>query len=191
MYSGVLPQDNIVPIGCVLPYAGLLAATDAKKEDIEQIKSNLASAGWLSCDGSSLPRDDYWLLFGVIGYTFGGSGDNFNLPDLRGRFIRGVDGGAGQDPSIDKRKASLTGGNTGDKVGSLQPDAYQGHEHHYKAANVPSSLKTGGTSIYGPSLSTQPTTDQLEDFAGQYGEPRPDKETRPVNLYLNFIIRYR
>ena len=41
-------------------------------------------------------------------------------PDLRGRFVRGVDSGAGQDPDAAKRTASALGGNTGDRVGSFQ-----------------------------------------------------------------------
>jgi microcystin-dependent protein len=40
---------------------------------------------WVICDGSSVPKNTYSALFAAIGYTYGGSGDNFNLPDLRGR----------------------------------------------------------------------------------------------------------
>jgi len=43
--------------------------------------------GWLKCDGRSLDTTAYNLLFQVIGYTFGGSGANFNLPDAQGRVI--------------------------------------------------------------------------------------------------------
>lgn len=40
--------------------------------------------GWLRCDGRSLSKTEYGILFNVIGYTFGGSGDNFNLPNVSG-----------------------------------------------------------------------------------------------------------
>jgi microcystin-dependent protein len=40
--------------------------------------------GWLRCDGRSLSVADYGILFKVIGHTFGGSGDFFNLPDASG-----------------------------------------------------------------------------------------------------------
>lgn len=43
--------------------------------------------GWLKCDGRGLDKTAYNLLFGVIGYTFGGSGSTFNLPDGRGRVV--------------------------------------------------------------------------------------------------------
>ncbi len=42
-----------------------------------------APAGWLICDGAGLDITTYATLFAIIGYTFGGSGSTFNLPDLR------------------------------------------------------------------------------------------------------------
>ena len=60
-------------------------------------------AGYLVADGSATPRDQYKDLFAAIGTTFG-AGDGkttFNLPDLRGEFIRGWDAGHG----VDKNRA--------------------------------------------------------------------------------------
>lgn len=58
-----------------------------------------APAGWLVCDGSAVSRTTYARLFVAMGVAFGvGDGVNtFNLPDLRGEFIRGFDGGRGVD----------------------------------------------------------------------------------------------
>lgn len=59
----------------------------------------VAPAGFLKCDGSAVSRTAYQALFAVIGTTFGG-GDGattFNLPDLRGEFLRGWDDGRGVD----------------------------------------------------------------------------------------------
>jgi microcystin-dependent protein len=53
--------------------------------------------GWMMCAGQQISKTIYPLLFSKIGYTFGGSGDFFRLPDLRGEFIRGWDGGRGVD----------------------------------------------------------------------------------------------
>lgn len=56
-------------------------------------------AGYLVADGSVISRDKYYNLFKAIGTTYG-SGDGsstFNLPDLRGEFIRGWDKGRGID----------------------------------------------------------------------------------------------
>lgn len=55
--------------------------------------------GWLVADGSTVPRDQYKDLFAVIG-TFYGAGDGkttFNIPDLRGEFVRSWDAGRGID----------------------------------------------------------------------------------------------
>jgi microcystin-dependent protein len=46
---------------------------------------NYAPYGWTFCNGQSLSVQNYQALFALIGYTFGGSGAQFNLPDLRGR----------------------------------------------------------------------------------------------------------
>ena len=41
--------------------------------------------GWLLCDGRILNTSDYAHLFSVLGYSFGGSGSNFYLPEAQGR----------------------------------------------------------------------------------------------------------
>lgn len=55
--------------------------------------------GFLECNGAELSRTTYADLFAVIGTTYGvGDGSTtFNIPDLRGEFIRGVDNGRGVD----------------------------------------------------------------------------------------------
>lgn len=105
---------NGVPVGTVVAYAGTKASVPT---------------GWLICDGSSLSRLTYPQLYAALGFAWGGSGDNFNLPDLRGMFLRGVADGSTNDPDRATRTASNTGGNTGDNVGSVQTDQYQSHSH--------------------------------------------------------------
>jgi hypothetical protein len=90
-----------------------------------------APDGWLICDGSTVSRTQYSSLFAAIGVAHG-SGDGattFNLPDYQGRFLRGVDHGAGRDPDAATRTAAHPGGNVGDEVGSLEDDAYASHTH--------------------------------------------------------------
>ncbi|MCG9083935.1 phage tail-collar fiber domain-containing protein [Laribacter hongkongensis] len=56
--------------------------------------------GWLKANGAAVSRTAYSALFAAIGTKFGG-GDGvttFNLPDLRGEFLRGLDDGRGLDP---------------------------------------------------------------------------------------------
>lgn len=56
-------------------------------------------AGYLECNGAAVSRTVYRTLFGLIGTNYGaGDGSTtFNLPDLRGEFIRGWDNGRGID----------------------------------------------------------------------------------------------
>jgi microcystin-dependent protein len=62
--------------------------------------------GWMNCDGRLLSTADYELLFRVIGYSFGGSGGQFALPDMRSRV-----------PGAIKQGAGLTNRALGDAVG--------------------------------------------------------------------------
>ena len=91
---------GIVPSGTVLYFAG-----------------SAAPAGWLKANGAAVSRTVYAALFAAIGTTYG-AGDfrnTFNLPDLRGEFIRGWDNGRGVD--------------TPRSIGSAQVDAVRQHYH--------------------------------------------------------------
>nr|DAJ80802.1 MAG TPA: tail fiber protein [Caudoviricetes sp.] len=58
-----------------------------------------APDGFLLCNGAAISRSAYTDLFSAIGTAYGaGDGSNtFNIPDLRGEFIRGADNGRGVD----------------------------------------------------------------------------------------------
>ena len=74
----------VMPVGCVIPFAGAAAPT-----------------GWLLCQGQAISRTTYAQLFSVIGTTYG-SGDGkttFNLPDMRGRVAVGSDSKKEDRPS--------------------------------------------------------------------------------------------
>jgi len=70
-------------------------------------------SGWLLCSGASISTSTYADLFAVIGYTYGGSGANFNLPDLRGRFPLGKDdmGGSAANRVAGATALGASGGN--------------------------------------------------------------------------------
>jgi microcystin-dependent protein len=82
-------QAASVPTGVVMDFAGATAPV-----------------GFLLCNGASYATASYPALFTVIGYTFGGSGANFNVPDLRSR----VAVGAGQGSGLTNRTLGVTGG---------------------------------------------------------------------------------
>lgn len=54
--------------------------------EIRMFGGNFAPAGWLWCDGTTLPISEFETLFNLIGTTYGGDGQStFAVPDLRGR----------------------------------------------------------------------------------------------------------
>ncbi len=88
-------------------------------------------SGWLFCDGSAVSRTTYAALYAAIG-TSSGSGDGattFNLPDYRGRFLRGVDADAGVDLDVTNRTYQANGGNVNGAVGSAQQGQFANHVH--------------------------------------------------------------
>jgi hypothetical protein len=161
--------NNLLPAGVVLPYAAPVVSNSA-----EQV-----IGGFLVCNGASVPVDKYKTLWNAIGYSHGGSGSYFNLPDYRGRFLRGVDGVAGRDPDAASRSVMSTGGNSGNNVGSIQSDLIKNHKHPFKAAigNDPA----GGNAGTGGPIDGNLTTDNNIDGGS---------ETRPINAYVNYIIKY-
>jgi microcystin-dependent protein len=136
--------------------------------------------GYLICDGSAVSRVAFAALFAAIGTAYGnGDGSTtFNIPDLRGYFLRGVDNGAGNDPDTGSRTAP-SGGNTGDNVGSYQGHVFGSHGHNLLITSNP-----GGTpGTYG-------ATGGPQTPSGSYIQAAGGNETRPLNAYANYIIKY-
>jgi len=123
--------------------------------------------GFLFADGSELSRTDFSDLFSVVGTTFGeGDGSStFNIPDLRGEFIRGWDAGRGVD--------------SGRVFGSIQLDDFKEHSHLYSSATpcydgVDSVTVNSGDTCF-PQKPTQ---------------NEGGTETRPRNIALLPCIKY-
>jgi len=156
-----------------LPVSGLQAG------ELAFFARNTAPSGYLKANGALVSRATYSTLFTAIGTTFGvGDGSTtFNLPDLRGEFLRGWDDSRGVDSSR--------------VFGSAQSDAFQGHYHYNGYTNA--KLYAGGSTTgdflaTGPSVASDgvrnPTTD------GTNGAPRTAAETRPRNVALLACIKY-
>lgn len=123
--------------------------------------------GYLECDGTAISRSTYPALFATIGTTFGaGDGSTtFNLPDLRGYFIRGYDHGRGVD--------------SGRTFGSTQADDYKAHTHNLGGAIIRdngASYNLSGTGSRGDSVTATSSSGGTE--------------TRPKNIALMPCIKY-
>lgn len=159
------------PIGVVVAFAG---------------PENSIPDGWLLCDGSTRKRDEYNELFKKIG-TIHGSGDGvteFNLPDYRGRFLRGTDLDSQRDPGRNERKASNPGGNSGNTIGTIQGDEIKSHTHLQRTDRNGYQNASGAFKYTGAPVSTtfENTSNMLKNFGGH--------ETRPVNASVNWLIKY-
>ena len=104
--------------------------------------------GWLECNGAAVSRSTYADLFALISDDYGnGDGSStFNLPDLRGQFIRGFANGQTTDPD----RASRTDrgdGTTGDAVGTKQDHAVEEHSHRTPATSG-YNTNTSNTTYY-------------------------------------------
>lgn len=138
-------QGNAVgflPPGCVMPYAG-----------------STSPAGWLLCAGQAVSRTEYGALFAVVGTTYGtGDGSTtFNLPDLRGRTVAGVDNMGGTAASrltaTTISSGATTRGNAGGAETHTLTSAESGvpaHQHtqaahqHYISENGSNGTRMGG-----------------------------------------------
>ena len=141
--------------------------------------SSTAPSGWLLCDGTSYSTTTYANLYAVIGSSYGtASAGNFNVPDLRGLFIRGASLGAGttNDPDSAARTAFMTGGATGNNIGSYQVDQFASHNH---SVNLGSSATNGG-------LAGNYSVFSIAENTGNTG----GNQTNPRNIYCAYIIKY-
>ena len=165
-------------------------------------------ADYLECNGQSVSRTTYAALFAVIGTTYGGSGSNFNVPDLRGEFVRGWDHGRGVD--------------SGRSIANSQGSQYTQHNHAAgsldvanksltgSANKISETFQTGATSgIFSKGGNTQGTLtpksvdtsttgtlniDASHDHSisgntGNRGGTGNSSETRPRNIAMMYIIK--
>ena len=126
-------------------------------------------AGWLKANGAAVSRTTYAALFAAIGTTYGiGNGTStFNLPDLRGEFVRALDDGRNVD--------------AGRVIGSWQADEFKSHTH-----DLPREL--GGTEDMMSLVNTEYSDEGISSLSktGSTG----GTETRPRNVALLACIKY-
>jgi microcystin-dependent protein len=173
---------------------------DSKTDEAGKISSFAMGEipdGYLPCDGRQVSRTQFANLFAKIGIAHGaGNGTTtFHLPDLRGRFLRGVDGTANRDPDKATRTAANAGGNAGNAVGSVQDDAIRnitGSMGNFQMTSnsAPSSGAISASITSNSSWSG--TTDRGRgtlDFNASTQVPTGG-DNRPVNANVQYAIKY-
>jgi phage-related tail fiber protein len=155
--------------------------------------------GWLLCDGSAISRSDYSNLYNAIGVCWG-TGDGattFNIPDLRGMFLRGVSGESGNDPDAESRVLLKdNGGNTGNNVGSYQGDAIRNITGSFVSGSMTPGGNAGfcnGVEVLGPGGGQDgggwASNTLRVNFDASAVVPIAN-DNRPKNVYVTYIIKY-
>jgi microcystin-dependent protein len=179
-----------VPVGAVVAFAGQLGTPIPPGPPTASppvgTTSPLEPWGWTACDGRTLKAAEYPELFAALGYLYGGSDDSFVLPDYRGYFLRGVDGGSGKDPDAAQRTAAAGGTATG--IGSTQDSALLSHKHQYPQSK-PAGVAHQGTDSGVPAVQSELTGIPVADDGSEL-TLLSEAETRPINIYVTFIIKF-
>ena len=116
-----------MPIGSIILFAGY----------------HTIPTGWLVCDGSVMDKSDEANipLFAAIGYTYGNSGQNFKLPDLRGRTPVGVGTGTASDATA--HTLGQKAGTETHKLTSTQ-SGVPAHGHGFTQPKIPNHSHSMG-----------------------------------------------
>lgn len=153
---------------------------------VAHFAKNTPPTGWIKANGAAVSRTAYAGLFAAIGTTFG-SGDGFNtfnVPDLRGEFVRGWDDGRNVDPLR--------------VFGSYQADDIKQHRHLNGFADDSYSSGTSGH-VYGETTEGMPgqSEGRAESIAGGLANARQGytsytgiTETRPRNRAMLACIKF-
>ena len=188
--------ENGVPVGTIVAYGG---------------DKNNVPDGWLLCDGASFLQSDFPQLYAAIGTAWGTTGSSFNVPDLRGMFLRGVNdvkAGNYADPNAGSRASSNPGGNTGNAVGTIQddenkPHAHTGatnndgaHAHSYTdqgfggESNCWGNGSCSGSVYLGVQTSRGSSTANDGAHSHAFTTNNTGVEARPNNAYVYYIIKF-
>lgn len=190
---GFLSIQSIVPPGVILPYAG-----------------STAPSGWKLCNGDPLSTTAFPELFAAIGYTYGGSGGTFNLPNAQGVFIKG------------HGTQTISGETYSGARGTTEQDSVQQHGHSGSSSAITGSFgftdDIGGISVFANAYmsggfsgsgnvsrmarsglvltSSNSTVHQQINLnttptitVGNTSGSRSSTQTKPANISANYIIK--
>jgi hypothetical protein len=186
--ESLIARAEGAPVGAIAPFAGV---------------SDRVPAGWFICDGREVSRfrdggTEFTDLFTVIGVTWGvGDGSTtYNLPDLRGVFLRGANkaiSGAGErsdsyrDEDFPGRIWANEMQRNEDGIGSWQTDEFEIHDH---ANNKQDKYNKDIGSSGGHFQSLVVDEGSISaDISCRYTSLTGGKETRPKNAAVHFIIK--
>ena len=153
--------------------------------DIKASVKNANHDNWFLCNGQAINRVTYSELFSLIGTKFG-AGDGtttFNLPDYRGKFLRGLGGNSASD--IYTTQAEGLPNATSDGVGSIT-----GHNSGTNEKGALTLKSTGGDNVSGAGSTWYNNTLSLDLSKSNpiYGA---SQHVTPINQAVNYFIKVK
>lgn len=161
--GGGSATGDTLPVGSIMPYPKATAPEN-----------------WLICDGSAISRTDYSELFNAIGTTFGeGDGSTtFNLPNIKGRTIVGLD--------TDDTDFNTIGKTLGEKTHTLT--VAEMPEHNHKQSLDGGNSGNSGNAAYSWSIPANQYLYTGDDLAGKTGGSQPHNNIQP-SFVATYIIK--
>ena len=155
--------------------------------EIRMFAGNFAPAGWMFCDGTTLPISENEVLFQLIGTTYGGDGEEtFNLPNLQSR----VPIHAGTNQGITYQIGEMAG----TEQETLSTQQIPNHTHPLTASTtLGNSANPGGAVLAQTPASITPYIEDAGSLAMNAaaitpaGGSQPHENVQPF-LCINYII---
>jgi microcystin-dependent protein len=158
--------------------------------EIKPFTGATAPTNFMICDGTAISRTTYATLFALISTTYGvGDGSTtFNLPDMRGIFLKGA--------GTQTISGIVHAGTLGTKENDQSQDFQIGFSAGYYGGLEPAG-SAYSSSANGSYAVAQFNTSGQQSGAGKLtsvsdganGTPRKGTTTKPANVSVNYIIR--
>jgi microcystin-dependent protein len=143
-------------------------------------------SGWLACDGTAYAQNSFPLLYSVLGTTYNttASGNQFNVPDMRGRYLAGLDDSAGV---LTRATLDALGETDGEEYVTLITSELPLHDHTYTDKYA---LYDGSGTDTGPAGSTSGyyINTVTNSTTATTGSSTPH-ENCPPTMALNVMIK--
>ena len=166
---------------------------------VQAFAMNIAPSGWFAADGSAVSRTTYSGLFAAIGtqYGVGDGSTTFNLPDLRGYFLRGAgtnaDGTAAGTFGAKIVDAYASHNHTLTDPGHAHSINDPGHNHSYTFVGTPGNGLGGGAQSGNANNTTGSKTTGISINSNTTGITIANSgstETRPRNIAMLYCIKF-
>lgn len=191
-----------VPIGSIIAFAGT-------ESSFNELNRRILDNSFMICKGQELNRQSYPALHYVIRTVWGGgsTGSKFSIPDLQGRFLRGSDIEGKLDPDTVARKNNDGEDRRG--VGGYQTfatakpksaaDITQDIGNHSHTVGIGATDKDAGSQLevdkqrFADFQASSNGAKNTSESGGHHHSISwgDDKETRPVNAAVLYIIRVK